>query len=221
MLTAAVTALSDILSPAFRAVLWKSLGLTLALIIVAWFGLDAAVRALLPTLGPPWDGLASWLTGLTLFIGLGFLVAPVTALSAGLFLDDVAAAVETTHYPDDPPGRPMPFWPGLRSALRFAALVALVNLALLLLVLLPGVNLPLFFVANAYFVGREYFEFIAGRHLPPDAVRRERQAGSARLFVAGLLIAAIMAVPVINLLTPLYATAFIAHLFKRRAYRAA
>ena len=53
------------------------------------------------------------------------------------------------------------------------------------------------------------------------AVRRERQAGSARLFVAGLLIAAIMAVPVINLLTPLYATAFIAHLFKRRAYRAA
>ena len=30
-----------------------------------------------------------------------------------------------------------------------------------------------------------------------------------------------MAVPVINLLTPLYATAFIAHLFKRRAYRAA
>ena len=49
------------------------------------------------------------LTGIGLVIGLGFLVAPVTALFAGLFLDDVAEVVERTHYPADPPGRPLPF----------------------------------------------------------------------------------------------------------------
>jgi CysZ protein len=221
MPTALFDAARDVLSPALRAVLWKALALTLALLVGVWFAADAGIRALLPALGPGWESAADWLTGIALFIGLGFLLAPVTTLFAGLFLDDVADAVERLHYPDDPPGRPMAFWPGLAATLRFTALVLLVNAVLLVLVLLPGINLPLFVLANAYFLGREYFEFVALRHLPPEAVKREREAGSGRIFLAGAVIAAVMAIPVVNLMTPIFATAFVEHLFKRRAYRSA
>ncbi len=42
------------------------------------------------------------------------LIAPVTAIVAGLFLDDVAEVVEHNDYPRDPPGRPVPAIPGDR-----------------------------------------------------------------------------------------------------------
>ena len=43
MIEAAWLALTDIWTPPFRAVLWKSLALTLALLILIWFGLQALV----------------------------------------------------------------------------------------------------------------------------------------------------------------------------------
>jgi CysZ protein len=221
MLSAALQAGRDVLSPALRAIFWKSLALTVALLVAAWFAVDAAAQALLPTLGPGLASAVGWLTGLALLIGLGFLLAPVTTLVAGFYLDEVADAVERAHYADDPPGRPQPALPGLITAVRFTVLVTAVNLALLLLVLLPGVNLPLFVLANAYFLGREYFEFVAARHLSPAEVEAERRAGSTRLFLVGAVIAGLMAVPLLNLATPLFATAFVEHVFKRQLYRPA
>ncbi len=46
--------------------------------------------------------------GLGLALGLALLIAPVTAIVAGLFLDDIAETVERTDYPRDPPGTPVP-----------------------------------------------------------------------------------------------------------------
>jgi CysZ protein len=102
----------------------------------------------------------------------------------------------------------------LWAALRFTAVVVVVNLGVLLLVLLPGINVTAFFVANAYLLGREYFEAVAIRFLPREAVAELRNRYAAQLFVAGLLIALVLAIPVVNLLTPLFATAFMVHVFK-------
>ena len=46
--------------------------------------------------------------GLGLAAGLALLIGPVTAVIAGLFLDDVAEVVEKEDYPQDPPGRALP-----------------------------------------------------------------------------------------------------------------
>jgi CysZ protein len=108
MIEAAGLALSDILSPAFRGVLAKSLALTLVLLGGLWLGLEWLLTQFIGTSWPWFNATLEILAGVGLFIGLGFLAAPVAALVVGFFADDVAEAVERLHYPADPPGRPLP-----------------------------------------------------------------------------------------------------------------
>ena len=94
-----------------------------------------------------------------------------------------------------------------------------VNLAALLLLLVPGVNLIIFFLANAYLLSREYFELAAMRFASPAEARALRQQNAVTVFFAGFLIAPLLMVPILNLITPVYGTAFMVHLHKRLAAR--
>ena len=67
-------------------------------------------------------------------------------------------------------------------ALKFFLVVLVVNLVALFLLLVPGVNLIAFYAGNGYLLGREYFEMVAMRHLPPDEARRLRKANLATVF---------------------------------------
>lgn len=230
ILEAARAALSRLFTPQFRAVLWKSLGLTALVLVGAWFLLSSLFdRLALPWIGswmpemPAWAGwvgtVGTIVAGIGLALALGLLIAPVTALIAGFFQDDVAAIVEAEDYPGDPPGRPVPT---LRSAVlsaKFLGVVILGNLLALVLLLVPVVNLAAFFVVNGYLLGREFFEFAAMRHRPEGEAKGMRRRNRATVFVAGLLIAAFLAVPVLNLLTPLFAAAMMVHLHKMVAQR--
>jgi CysZ protein len=158
-----------------------------------------------------------WLLGAGVFIGAGFLLAPVTALFAGLFLDDAAEHVEKTHYPQDLPGREVPLGRSLWLTIRFTLLVLFANLVALLLVLLPGINIAIFFLLNGYLLGREYFMFAAMRFRPEAEATRLRSHYSTYVFMAGLIIAGFMAIPVINLATPVFAAALMVHLHKALA----
>ena len=102
---------------------------------------------------------------------------------------------------------------------RFALVSLAVNLVALLVFLLPGVNILVFFVANAYLLGREYFELAALRYRPLAEVRILRRKHAVMLFVCGLFIAAFVAVPIVNLLTPLFGTAFMVRMHKRLTAR--
>jgi CysZ protein len=154
MISAAQLALSQIVSPPFRGVLWKSVGLTLALLAALWIVIQAGVLQFL-VLPFPWMETAfSIASGLGLLVGMAFLIAPVTTLFAGLFLDDVAAIVESETYPGDPAGTPMPIVPAMVIAIKFFAVVVLVNLVGLPLVLLLGFGVLIFFGANGYLLGR-------------------------------------------------------------------
>jgi CysZ protein len=217
MLDAAALALREILSPPFRGVLVKSLALTLGLLVALWALLDRLLTAWV-TFPWPWlDTAFSILTGVGLVVGLGFLVAPVTALFAGLFLDDIAEVVEKTHYPADPVGRALPLGRALITSVKFLGVVLLVNAVALPLVLFLGFGFLIFLAANAYLIGREYFELVALRHHDAATARRLRLMNSGRVFAAGLLIAAFLAIPIVNLLAPLFATAFMVHVYKQIA----
>jgi CysZ protein len=224
IIQSARAAFSQLLTPPLRGVFLKSIGLTLALLVGAWFGVSWLFEWLaLPWLDarlslPDW---ASWLgtfgtvlAGLVLALALAFLIAPVTALVAGLFLDDVAEVVERTDYPGDAPGRPVPFLEALWNSLQFLGVVILGNMLALTLLLVPVVNAAAFFLVNGYLLGREFFEFAATRHLPKREARALRRRNRGTVFAAGLVIAAFLAVPVLNLLTPLFAAAMMVHLYK-------
>ncbi|SON58396.1 Sulfate transporter CysZ [Hartmannibacter diazotrophicus] len=215
MIQSATLAFRQIVSPPFRTVLWRSLGLTLAMLAAAWSVLYGTFHYFVVI---PYDWLQTLvdiITGLGIVVGLGFLIAPVASMFAGLFLDDIAEAVESTYYPLDAPGRAVPIGEAVMSAVRFTAIVIVVNLFVFLLVLLPGINLFAFFLANGYLLGREYFEQAAGRFHSRDSVKALREQHGGTIFLAGLVIAGVLAIPFVNLLTPLFATAFMVHMHKR------
>ncbi|AID34159.1 CysZ protein [Mesorhizobium sp. USDA 4775] len=219
---AARIAVFELLSPPFRAVFIKTLGLTVLALVALWFGLTSLVEWLalpwLQTLLPGIPSWAGWLGGIIAAIALAFgmalLVAPVTAVIAGLFLDDVAEVVERTDYPRDPVGRAMPALRSLVLAIKFFGVVILGNIVALMLLLVPGINIAAFFIVNGYLLGREFFEFAAMRFRPEDEARALRRQYAGTVFLAGLVIATFLAVPLLNLLTPLFAAAMMVHLHK-------
>jgi CysZ protein len=215
MLTAARLAFADVFSPPLRSVMVKSFLLTLLLLLAVWLVLTALLAWAVDVDAYPWlDLTIGILTGIGLLIGLGFLVAPVASLFAGFFTDQIAGAVEGLHYSFDPPGRELPASEALRDAIVFTGLVIVVNL-IALAFLVVGVGAIAFLIGNGYLLGREFFEAIARRYLSREGARAARQANRVKLFFAGLLIAGVAAVPVVNLVTPLFATAFMLHLYKR------
>ncbi|TPK73954.1 sulfate transporter family protein [Mesorhizobium sp. B2-4-15] len=226
---AARTAALELFSPPFRAVFIKTLGLTLLALVALWFGLTSLVEWLalpwLHTLLPGVPSWAGWLGGIIAAIALAFgmalLVAPVTAVIAGLFLDDVAEVVERTDYPRDPVGRAMPALRSLVLAIKFFGVVILGNIVALMLLLVPGINIAAFFVVNGYLLGREFFEFAAMRFRPEEEAKALRGRYAGTVFVAGLVISAFLAVPLLNLVTPLFAAAMMVHLHKAISAREA
>ncbi len=215
MISDAFAALQEILTPPFRSVLVKVLGLTVLVLVLAMVGFHHLLLAFI-ALPYPWLNLTlSVLAGLGLAVGSIFLVAPVSSLVAGFFIDDLAEHVEHDVDPSAPLGRPLPIVRTLILSVRFAALSLGVTLLALILLLVPGVNAIAFLGANAYLLGRQYFEFVALRHLPLDAVAALRRRHAARLFAAGFIIALFVSVPLINLMTPLFGAAFMVRIFKR------
>jgi len=229
----ALNALRSLLHPGMRATFWKSLGLTVLALIGAWFAISSGFTELaLPWVSdffqldfelPKWTGWISFfalmMAGFGLAAALAFLIGPVSALIAGIFLDDAAQALEETYYPDDPPGKAMPIGEGIWLAIKFTGVVILGNLLALVLLLVPGINLIAFFVINGYLLGREFFEFASRRFGPDDYARRLRAKHGLTIFGAGLVIAAFMAVPILNILTPLFGAALMVHLHKAIAAR--
>ena len=224
---AARATLSRLFSPEFRSVFIKTLALTLLALAALWFGLTSLVEWLaLPWVETLIPGLASWagwlggiIAAIALAFGMALLIAPVTAIIAGLFLDDVAELVERADYPNDPPGRAMPALRSMVLAIKFFGVVILGNIVALLLLLVPGINIAAFFIVNGYLLGREFFEFAAMRFRPEAEARALRRKHAVTVFLAGLVVAAFLAVPLLNLLTPLFAAAMMVHLHKAISVR--
>jgi CysZ protein len=213
MLAAAGQAFRDIFSPSFRIILFKCLGFTIALLVLLIIAAEWSFAHFITL--PNWaEKTIEWLGGFALIATSVFLIPPVTSLIAGLYLDDIAAEVERTYYPADAPGHELGTGTAIAMSLRFFLVILAVNLLALLLLLIPGVNLIAFYVGNGYLLGREYFEMVAMRHLPPEAARNLRKANRVTVLLSGFVIAGLASVPILNLTTPLFATAFMVHMFK-------
>lgn len=220
MFQAASRAMSEVFERPFRAIFLKMLGFTLAVLVLIWIALQGLLAAFVELPYPWLETALSILTGIGAIFALGFLIAPISALFAGLFQDDIAEIAERQDYPGDRPGKALPFAQAIGQTVKFTGVVIAGNLFALLLLLVPGINLIAFFIVNGYLLGREFFEFAAMRFLPPDEARAFRKARSGTVFLGGLVIAALLAVPFLNLVTPIFATLFMLHLFKRLASQA-
>jgi CysZ protein len=214
MFTSAFRAFGDLFSPEFRGVLLKALGLTIALFIAVLISVEVILLALTQFSWPWADWALGIGTGLALLVAFFFLMSPVTAAFAGLFLDQIAEKVERRHYPQDRPGVALPTMKAILTAVQFFLVVLLVNLAVLPVVFF-GIGAVALVAANAYLLSREYFEMAAMRHMPPEDARQLRTNNLGTVFIAGLLPAVASLVPFVNLIVPLFATSYFVHLFKQ------
>jgi CysZ protein len=230
MLDAAVKALSQILSPPMRSILWRSIGLALVLIAVLAVGLQRllswlatsgeawAEAALGPSFQTPLNILA-WILSIAAGLGVVFgavvLMPAITSLVASVFVDEVADHVEREHYPAERPGAALPVGVAMTEGVKTALLTILVYLIALPFIFVAGAGVIVFFIATAWLLGREYFELAAMRFRSPAEAKAMRKDNATTVFVAGLFIAAFVSIPVVNLATPLFGMAFMVHMHKR------
>jgi len=214
MIRACFLALADLFSKSFRRALWLALLLTAALLAGLGYAAHYGLQAI-PPFGWHWLNTVIEIAGdLGIVVGSIVLAAPVASIVICVFLEDVAVAVEAKRYPNDPPGRSLGLWPTITTGLAFLVPLLLVNLIALPFYFVPGANLVVYLIANGYLLGREYFELVAFRHHPPPVAARLRKAYRVRVFLAGAIIALALLVPILNLLAPLFGTAFMVHVFK-------
>jgi uncharacterized protein involved in cysteine biosynthesis len=232
MLAAVFKALEQMFTPPFRAVLFKSVGLAIALLVVlvvvlfrllGWLS-GTGIGWLEGTLGS-WahDPLAviGWIMAFALGIGLlagAILLMPaVTAVVASLLADEIAEIVERTYYPADPPGRALPLIRAMIEGIKIALLAVAIYLAAVPFLLFAGVGVVLFFLATAWVQGLQYFELAAMRFHSVAEAKALRRRHQTTVFTAGLFIAAFVSIPILNFATPLFGTALMVHIYKRLA----
>ena len=90
----------------------------------------------------------------------------------------------------------------------------------LVLIWIPPLNLVLFYLLNGYLLGREYFEMVAVRRLELPAAKRLRRDSRGRVIMAGAVITFLLTIPLVNLITPIIAMAFMLHVFEDLRRRA-
>jgi len=215
MIQDALDAFIDIFSPAFRNVMLKSLALTIAVMVVVYWALDRFALTFVTTHTDWLATLISILVGFGLVIALAVLAAPTTSLVASFFLDEIADLVEREVDPAGARGKPAPALEAALFSLRFAALSAVVTLVALVLFFIPGLGFAAWIAANAYLLGGEYFQLAAMRFGSTARARELRQRFSPQVYLGGLIVAGFVAIPLLNLFTPLFATALMARLHKR------
>lgn len=215
MIAAAFKALGDVLSPEFRGILWRAIGLTLLLFVAVFLSVQALFWFLAFVPWPWAETLLALGAGLGLLVLFFFLMVPVTAMFAGLYLDTVAELVERRHYGGQVQGKALPTLTALWQAVQFALLVLLLNI-LALPFIFTGIGAVLLVTLNAYLLSREYFELAAMRVMPVHAAKTLRKTHAPAVFLAGLLPALLALVPVVNLTVPLFATSYFVHIFRRK-----
>ena len=226
--------LSQLFTPALRAVLVKAVGLSLALIVLigillhrllfmlAKIGTDWAEQASGYANHTAWSALAwvlSIMAGLGIITGGLFLMPAVSSFVGSFFVDETAGAVERAYYPAEPVGRAVSFLRALVEGIKFALLALLVYLCALPFMLWAGLGVVMLFLANAYLLGRMYFELAAMRFHPPLEAKALRKTNAAYVFLAGMVIAVFVSIPIVNLATPIFAMAFMVHIHKSIAGR--
>jgi uncharacterized protein involved in cysteine biosynthesis len=216
-------AVAQVFDRRFLRVLLLGLGLTVLLLLGVYglflWGLQALLGEEVTIFGREvtWvDDLLSWASiGLMLLLSV-FLMVPVASAFTGLFLEDIAAAVEAEHYPALPPVPRLPWSDALIDSVNFFGVLLGVNLLALVAYVFVGPFAPLLFWAvNGYLLGREYFQMVAMRRLGRQGAKAARRRHSGTIWLAGVLMAAPLSVPLVNLLIPVLGAATFTHLFHR------
>ena len=216
-------ALSQLSDPKFQKVLWRSIFIAIALLLFPFLGITGFLDWILPeTVTLPWlgelsihGGLLSLAGLITIFV-LSFLMFPVATLIIGLFLEEISDAVEARYYPNLPAVKRLNIIPVMIDAFQFIGIMILANIAALLAyVIVPVFALFIFWALNGYLMGREYFQLVAARRIGMKQAKRLRKKYYSQIWIAGILVAIPLSIPIVNIIVPILGIAVFTHQFHR------
>jgi CysZ protein len=209
----------QLLHPQFRSVFFVSLFAA----ILTLAGLNYALFSFWPEnwkTGFEWaDAAGFWFVAA---VGSYVLFPALVTTVMGFLTDKIALAVEEEYYPHRIGGRKVPLLEVVWGALKLTLLIILINVIAFIpyvFLLFTGIGAFLLFVmVNGFLLGREYFEMVAIRHMPAREMNRMRKRYSGKIFFSGAVIAALFAVPFLNLLAPIIGAAMMTHIFQFLAH---
>ncbi|WP_335948355.1 MULTISPECIES: EI24 domain-containing protein [Salipiger] len=208
----------------FQSVLAKGLGITVAIFVAFYVVFVQVVGWFLgDSVSLPWIGTVTWVDDaiswgaipLMLLLSV-FLMVPVASAITGIFLDDVAQAVEDRHYPALGPANELSLMDNIRDSLAFLGVLIGANIiALVLYIFLAPLAPFIFWGLNGFLLGREYFTLAAIRRVGRDGAAQLRKRYFVTIWIAGVLMVVPLTIPLVNLLVPILGAATFTHLFHR------
>lgn len=213
MFSAVGKALVQCFTRGFLWVLVKSFAVTMVLLgLLSWLLIKAI--DLLPAM--PWlwlNATLSVLATLGVLLAVVLLLSPVAMIVIGVFLDEIADKVDRRYYPGNSPPRHQSLREILSASIGLALLTLVLNLAALpIYIFLHGLNVLVYFVLNGVLIGREYYLLVAARRLAPQPAKALRKQHGVKIFLVGVVVAALLLIPGVTFLAPLFGTALMVHL---------
>jgi len=220
VITALARSLSQLSDPLFRRVIFKTFLWSLSISIALFLAATWAVTQIQATEFGWLDGIIEILGGGAAFFIAVLLFPGLASIVIGLFMEDIARAVEALHYPDLPEPRHQPLREAIWLAVKLAFIAVILNLLVLPIYLIPVLNIFVFYALNGYLLGREYFELAALRRIDEPDARQLRRRHRIRVFVVGVIITFLLSIPFVNWFMPVVAAAFVVHEFEGLRVRA-
>ena len=212
-------ALGQLTSSSFQKVIWTGVAVSALVFWLLW----TSIRYILTNtvIFESWwlvwlEMIVDWLGGVAVILMTWLLFPAVASIIIGLLLEVIVKVVEEKHYPTLPTALGGSLSSTLGSAIKLLVTMVIVNFSLLIFLLIPPVFPFVFYAANGYLLGREYFELIALRRMQPQDAKRLRQENKREIFLAGIVITLLLTVPVVNLVAPVIGIAAMVHLFTAR-----
>ena len=222
ILQALGAALAQMSDPRFRWVFLQGVGLTILLLIalyafafwgIAWLVPDAITLPWIGEIGVS-NALLSWGSLALMLVLSVFLMVPVASAFTGIFLDDVADAVEARHYPHLGPAPRIPLGENIRESLQFLGVIVVANLAALVLYITPLAPF-VFYGLNGFLLAREYYRMIAVRRMGRREAGKSFRSNLLTIWAAGALMTFPLTIPIVNLVVPILGAATFVHIFHR------
>ena len=215
LLTASFRALKSVFAPGMFGVFLWSIFLTM-LALIAFVVLAGYASGFLATQldNPEWASILPFVGTLGAGLIAWFLFPGIMPIIVNFFDARIAYLIEARDYPESMATNPTAFWPEFWHDARFSLMAVTLNILILPLYLfMPGLHLIPFYLLNGYLLGREFFVMAARRHIPIQEALVLRRKNGRTVLIAGVGLAILATLPLVNLLAPFWGIAVMVHLF--------
>lgn len=209
-------AIRSLFAPGMGGVLVKSVLITIATLML-FIVITSHIFGFLATLtkDPSLAAMLPWLGGIGSMFAAWMLFPGIMPVIISFYDERIASIIERYDYPAAPPVRVADFWKELFHDMRFSAMVISLNLLVLPLYLVPVVNIVTFPLLNGYLLGREFFVMVARRYMTIEEANALRLKHARAVLTAGIAVALLTVIPIVNLVAPFWGIAVMVHLYHR------